>query len=91
MSFGCVGRLDWPGPKARCMRTELTQRPNLNPTALKTPTGWKPRLLCSAIDPAFPLSPMTAIIWRHGPASQRAINAASKADPTPRPRDPSAT
>ena len=68
-----------------------TQRPNLKPTERSVPVGSKPKRRCRAIEPAFSLSPMIAIIWRQGPASQRAIKAPSSAAPTPRPPRPFAT
>src|SRR5690606_32985686 len=62
-----------PAPSSRCISTVSTQRPSLKPTAFSVPTGRKPSARCSPIEPLLALSPITAIIWRHGPASQRRI------------------
>jgi hypothetical protein len=46
------------------MNTLSTQRPNLNPAERSVPTRRKPQAACTPIEPAFALSPITAMIWR---------------------------
>ena len=58
------GRVVSPRPKARCMVTESTQRPNLNPTDGCTPIVSNPSLLCRPMDASLAESPIMAIIWR---------------------------
>src|SRR5690606_2983134 len=65
------GSVASPSPSMRCMNTTSTQPPNLKPTDLNVPTSVKPRERCSPTEPSLPLSPITASICRHGPASQR--------------------
>ena len=65
--------------------------PNLKPTPSSVPIWRNPWLACRLMEPALPLSPMTASIWRQGPASQRLISIASKARPMPWPASPSRT
>ena len=42
MAPGHAGRMVAPGPRARCINKISIQRPNLKPTAGKTPTWLKP-------------------------------------------------
>src|SRR5258708_27134969 len=49
-------------PKARCIRTLSSQRPNLKPIFFKVPTISKPQEACSRIEGVCAESPITATI-----------------------------
>ncbi|CFW37896.1 Uncharacterised protein [Bordetella pertussis] len=51
----------------------------------------KPWRACRATEAVLALSPTTASIWRHPPAAQRSISAASSLPPMPWPACPART
>jgi NAD(P)-dependent dehydrogenase (short-subunit alcohol dehydrogenase family) len=80
-----AGGFPSPTPSGRCMNTLSTQRPNLNPTERSVPTRRKPQAVCTPMEAAFALSPITAMSWRYPSASQRRTSSSSSIRPTPRP------
>ena len=58
------GRVSAPGPSSRCIMMISIQRPNLKPTAGKTPIWAKPSRSCRRIEPVVSRPPITATICR---------------------------
>src|ERR1017187_9263762 len=59
-----AGSVSPPSPSASCIITVSSQRPNLKPTFGWVPIISNPHLVCTPIDPALAVSPITAIICR---------------------------
>src|SRR5690606_15738456 len=59
-----AGTVAAPSPRARCIITVSSQRPNLRPTYGCVPIIRNPQAACTPTDPALAESPITAIICR---------------------------